>query len=69
MKMYLEGEIQKLQIEMDKQQEEMKWWLIELMKEIKEKDKIISEIKTVFQAAVLEAIWMSNNMVFKSKYQ
>lgn len=65
MKMYLEGEIQKLQIEMDKQQEEMKWWLIELMKEIKEKDKIISEIKTVFQAAVLEAIWMSNNMVFK----
>ena len=66
MKMYLGGEIQKLQIEMDKQQEEMKWWLIELMKEIKEKDKIISEIKTVFQASVLEAIGMSNNMVFKS---
>lgn len=61
MKMHLESKIQKLQIEMDKQQEEMKWWLIELMKEIKE-DKIVSEIETMFQVVVIEAIWMSNNV-------
>lgn len=40
--------------------------MVELMKEIKEKDKI-SEIKTIFQAIVLKAFWMSSNMVFKSK--
>lgn len=61
MKMHLESKIQKLQIEMDKQQEEMKWWLIELMKEIKE-DKIVSEIETMFQVVVTETIWMSNNV-------
>lgn len=36
--------------------------MVELMKEIK-KDKI-SEIKTIFQAILLEAFWMSSNMVF-----
>ena len=46
---HLKSEIKKLRIETDNKQEEIKWELIKFMKEIEEKNKIVSEMKTELQ--------------------